>query len=53
MKYFTPLFVFIAGWILLIFSDTLATIGLVNGLLQLLMFTLVVCIPTWRTGRMS
>ncbi|PMG28460.1 hypothetical protein BCU94_17410 [Shewanella sp. 10N.286.52.C2] len=53
MKYFTPLFVFIAGWILLIFSDTLATIGLVNGLLQLLIFTFVVCIPTWRTGRMS
>jgi steroid 5-alpha reductase family enzyme len=53
MKYFSPLFVFIAGWILLLLSDNLVSIGLINGLLQLLLFALVVCLPAWRTGRMS
>jgi|TARA_B110001469_G_scaffold76639_1_gene72642 steroid 5-alpha reductase family enzyme len=53
MKYFSPLFIFIAGWILLLFTDNLASIGLINGLLQLVLFALVVCLPTWRTGRMS
>ncbi len=53
MKYFSPLFVFIAGWALLFFTNTFASIGLLNGLLQLLLFSLVVCLPTWRTGRMS
>ena len=53
MKYFSPLFVFIAGWLLLLLSDSLVSIGLINGLLQLLLFALVVCLPAWRTGRMS
>lgn len=53
MKYFSPLFIFIAGWILLLLTDNLAEIGLVNGLLQLALFALVVCLPAWRTGRMS
>ena len=53
MKYFSPLFVFITGWILLLLSDNLVSIGLINGLLQLLLFALVVCLPAWRTGRMS
>ncbi len=53
MKYFSPLLLFIAGWFLLLTTDSFVEIGLVNGLLQLLLFTLVVCIPTWRTGRMS
>lgn len=53
MKYFSPLFLFIAGWALLLFSDSFGAISLINGLLQLLLFTLVVCLPTWRTGRMS
>lgn len=53
MKYFSPLFLFIAGWALLLFSDSFGAISLINGLLQLLLFALVVCLPTWRTGRMS
>lgn len=53
MKYFSPLFIFIAGWVLLLFSDNLAAISLTNGLLQLVLFSLVVCLPAWRTGRMS
>ena len=53
MKYFYPLFPFIAGWALLLLSDTFATIGLINGVLQLALFALVVCVPIWITGRMS
>jgi steroid 5-alpha reductase family enzyme len=53
MKYLSPLLPFLAGWALLLVTQNFAEISLVNGLLQLLLFTLVVCIPTWRTGRMS
>ena len=53
MKYFSPLFPFILGWVLLLFSENLTSISLTNGVLQLLLFALVVCLPTWRTGRMS
>jgi steroid 5-alpha reductase family enzyme len=53
MKYFSPLFPFFAGWALLLITMSFAEISLINGLLQFLLFTLVVCIPTWRTGRMS
>jgi steroid 5-alpha reductase family enzyme len=53
MKYFSPLFIFIAGWALLLLTDNLAEVGLVNGSLQLALFALVVCLPAWRTGRMS
>jgi len=53
MKYFMPLFIFIAGWLLLLITETFATISLINGLLQLVLFALVVCWPTWKTGRMS
>ena len=53
MKYFSPLFLFIAGWILLLFTDKLASVGLINGIMQLVLFAFVVCLPTWRTGRMS
>jgi len=53
MKYFTPLLPFLAGWGLLLASNNLGTISLVNGVLQLVLFALVVCLPTWRTGRMS
>lgn len=34
-------------------SSSFAVIGLVNGIAQLLLFALVVCLPIWRTGRMS
>lgn len=53
MKYFSPLFIFIAGWILLLVTENLSTVGLTNGLLQLALFAFVVCLPAWRTGRMS
>ena len=53
MKYGYPLIPFVAGWALLLLSDSFASIGLTNGLLQLLLFTLVVCIPIGITGRMS
>lgn len=53
MKYFAPLLPFAAGWALLMLTDTLASIGFINGILQLILFALVVCIPIWITGRMS
>jgi steroid 5-alpha reductase family enzyme len=53
MKYFSPLLPFILGWALLSYTETLSSISVVNGLLQLVLFALVVCLPIWRTGRMS
>lgn len=53
MKYFTPLLPFLAGWLVLLLSTNFMQISLVNGLLQLILFALVVCLPTWRTRRMS
>ena len=53
MKYFYPLIPFIVGWAILLFTDTFVVIGFTNGVLQLILFTLVVCIPIWLTGRMS
>ena len=53
MKYFSPLISFAVGWVLLLMTNSLATISFINGVLQMLLFALVVCLPTWRTGRMS
>jgi steroid 5-alpha reductase family enzyme len=53
MKYFSPLAPFIIGWALLLVSNSFTGIALTNGVLQLVLFALVVCIPTWMTGRMS
>ena len=53
MKYFSPLIPFVIGWLLLLATDQLFLLGLTNGLLQLLLFALVVCLPTALTGRMS
>lgn len=53
MKYFSPLIPFAAGWALLLMTSSLAAVSLINGVLQLLLFALVVCLPIWRTGRMS
>ena len=53
MTYFLPLMPFLAGWALLLATANLASLSLINGLLQLLLFAVVVCLPTWRTGRMS
>ncbi|MEO0726535.1 MAG: DUF1295 domain-containing protein [Bacteroidota bacterium] len=53
MKYFKPLYPFVLGWTILLLSQSFASISLVNGLLQLLLFALVVCIPIWKTERLS
>jgi len=53
MKYFKPFIPFIACWILLFNSNNLQSIALINGIGQLVLFLFVVCIPIWRTGRMS
>jgi steroid 5-alpha reductase family enzyme len=53
MKNFIPFAPYLAGWCLLLLSSSLYSISLLNGLLQLTLFLFVVCIPTWRTGRMS
>ncbi len=51
--YFTPLFPFLAGWLLLLVTQKFFVLSLVNGITQLVLFAFVVCLPTWRTGRMS
>ena len=53
MKYFSPLISFTVGWVLLLMTNSLASISFINGVVQMLLFALVVCLPTWRTGRMS
>ena len=53
MKYVSPLLPFVIGWTVLLMSSSLASIGGINGVLQMVLFALVVCLPTWRTGRMS
>jgi len=52
MKYIKPLFIFILGWIILLSSASLSHIALINGLSQLVLFGLVVCLPIWKTGRL-
>ena len=51
--YFTPLLPFVAGWLLLLVTEQFLALSLVNGVAQLVLFAFVVCLPTWRTGRMS
>ncbi|GAA6133213.1 DUF1295 domain-containing protein [Oceaniserpentilla sp. 4NH20-0058] len=53
MKYFSPLLPFLAGLTLLLFSNTLMELSIINVIAQTILFALVVCIPTWVTGRMS
>ena len=53
MKYFKPFIPFIACWILLFSSNNFQSVALINGLGQLVLFLFVVCIPIWKTGRMS
>ena len=52
-KYLSPLYPFLFGWALILYSSSFSDLGLINGLGQLMLFTLVVCIPIWRTERMS
>ena len=53
MKYFKPFIPFIACWILLLNSNNFQSVALINGISQLVLFLFVVCIPIWKTGRMS
>ncbi|MEM6794506.1 MAG: DUF1295 domain-containing protein [Acidobacteriota bacterium] len=53
MKKILLLLPYLAGWALLLTSESFRAPALVNGILQLTLFTFVVCIPAWRTGRMS
>jgi steroid 5-alpha reductase family enzyme len=53
LKYFKPLPLFVLGWALFLFTPLFADIGLINGLAQLALFALVVCLPAWKTGRLS
>lgn len=53
MVYIAPLLPFVGASLLYIFLPEMAQIGWINGVGQLLLFTLVVCIPAWKTGRLS
>ncbi|MEO1712912.1 MAG: DUF1295 domain-containing protein [Bacteroidota bacterium] len=53
MKYFKPLYPFILGSLVLLFSQSFQQLFLINGLIQMVLFALVVCWPIWKTGRMS
>jgi steroid 5-alpha reductase family enzyme len=53
MIYFRPLFSYIFVLLILLSSSVFHTIGLINALGQAILFTFVVCIPIWKTGRMS
>ncbi|MBQ08494.1 MAG: hypothetical protein CMD96_01755 [Gammaproteobacteria bacterium] len=53
MNYFRPLYPFLLGIALIFSSKTFFNLALLNSLGQFVIFTLVVCIPIWRTGRMS
>src|SRR6056300_1147438 len=53
MNYFKPFAPFILCWILLFYSNSFQSIAIINGIAQLILFLFVVCIPIWRTKRMS
>ncbi|GAA5314812.1 MAG: DUF1295 domain-containing protein [Candidatus Pelagadaptatus aseana] len=53
LKYFKPLPIFILGWALLLCTPLFSDISLINGLAQLALFAVVVCLPAWKTGRLS
>lgn len=53
MRYLRPLLPGSLGFIFLLSRAEFFQLTLVNGLCQLCLFLVVVCIPIWRTGRMS
>ena len=53
MKYLKPLFVFIIGWLILVFTQSLSHLSIINCITQLVLFGLVVCWPIWKTRRLS
>ena len=53
MHYFRPLYPYIFVLLILLSTSAFHLIGAINLLGQAILFTLVVCIPIWKTGRMS
>ena len=53
MHYFMPLYPYIFVLLILLSTSAFHLIGAINLLGQAILFTLVVCIPIWKTGRMS
>ena len=53
MKYIKPLFPFIIGWVILLYTQSFGDLSLINCITQLVLFGLVVCLPIWKTGRLS
>ena len=53
MHYFRPLYPYIFVLLILLSTSAFNLIGAINLLGQAILFTLVVCIPIWKTGRMS
>ena len=53
MKYIKPLFPFIIGWLILLFTQSFSNLSMINCITQLVLFGLVVCLPIWKTGRLS
>lgn len=53
MKYFSPLFPFLIGCVVLILIPSLSQLAFINAMGQILLFVIVACIPAWKTGRMS
>ena len=53
MNYFRPVYPFLLGLGFILWSTTFFKLALLNSLGQIALFTVVLCIPIWRTGRMS
>jgi steroid 5-alpha reductase family enzyme len=53
MSYIKPLFPFIVGFIILTLTGTLAEISFINGVIQLVLFGLIVHYPIWKTETLS
>ena len=53
MKYLKPLFPFIIGLVILLWTEFFHQLAITNLIVQLVLFGLVVCWPIWKTGRLS
>lgn len=53
IHYFRPLLPYLFVMLIVLSTSAFQTIGLINAMGQAILFTLIVCIPIWKTGRMS
>ena len=53
LRYFRPLVPYLIGLLLIVSTAEFTNIALTNILVQTILFIFVVCIPIWRTQRMS